>query len=166
MPADARRVRPDDWPAWKGIRLEALADTPIGFLELHADALGASDAQWRERAAAASEGGDQALWLAWVDDRVVGCTGGWRRDAGPAVVVYAVYVSPVARGGEVFDLLLGAVEDWARTLPGVTELRLEVHEDNARARAAYSKRGFVETGVARPYPPDPSRQELEMVRPL
>jgi hypothetical protein len=50
------RVRPQDWAAWKAIRLEALEDTPIGFLELLADARQKTDAQWQERAAAAAEG--------------------------------------------------------------------------------------------------------------
>lgn len=166
VPVAVRRVRPDDWAAWKAIRLEALADTPIGFGELLADAERKTDAQWQERTVAAAEGDTHGLWLAWDGDRPVGCTGGVRYSPGDVALVYAVYVSPAARGGRTFDLLLGAVEEWARGLEGVTELRLEVHEDNARARAAYGKRGFTQTGGSQPYPPDPTRQELELVRPL
>jgi ribosomal protein S18 acetylase RimI-like enzyme len=54
---------------------------------------------------------------------------------------------------------------WARE-QGMAELRLEVHEDNPRAAAAYRKIGFVETGRRRPYPLDPSGEELEMALPL
>jgi ribosomal protein S18 acetylase RimI-like enzyme len=46
------------------------------------------------------------------------------------------------------------------------ELVLEVHEDNARARAAYRRLGFAETGATRPYPLPPGGAELEMARPL
>ncbi len=166
MPVDVRRVRPEDWPAWKQIRLEALEDTPIGFLELLADAQRKDDAQWQERTAAAAEGDAHGLWLAWDGDRPVGCTGAVRYEPGDDALVYSVYVSPAARGTGPLDLLLDAVREWARGLAGVTRLRLEVHEDNARARAAYAKRGFVETGGTAPYAPDPTRQELEMVRPL
>ena len=42
---------------------------------------------------------------------------------------------------------------------GQPHLRLEVHEDNVRARAAYARLGFVDTGVRRPYPLDRARQE-------
>ena len=160
------RVRPDDWPAWKAIRLEALADTPIAFMELLADAQAKTDAQWRDRTVAAAEGDAHGLWLARDGDRVVGCIGGMRYEAGDDVVVYTVYVSPTARSAGVLDLLLDAVTAWARTLDGVGRLRLEVHEDNARARAAYLRRGFVETGGTAPFPHDPSRLELEMARPL
>lgn len=53
-------------------------------------------------------------------------------------------------------------EDWAdrRGLP------LEVHEDNARAQAAYRKLGFRDTGERAPYPLPPGGQELVMERPL
>ena len=166
MRAEVRRLRTQEWRDWKALRLEALADTPIGFLEVLAQAQRKSDEQWRERVLAVSEGDEQALYLAWDGARPIGCAGGWRRDGGPSVVVFAVYVSPAARGGDVLDRLLEAVATWAGALPGVTELRLEVHEDNARARAAYRKRGFTETGGTAPYPPDPTRVELEMSRPL
>lgn len=160
------RVRPQDWPDWKRIRLEALADTPIGFLELLADAERRTDAQWEDRTTAAAEGDAHGLWLAWDGERPVGCAGAVRYRPGEDVVVYGVYVSPSARGAGTLDRLLEAVTGWARVLDGVTRLRLEVHEDNTRARAAYGRRGFVETGGVAPYPPDPTRQELEMARPL
>ncbi len=50
-------------------------------------------------------------------------------------------------------------EDW----PALRDLRLEVHEDNGPARAAYARLGFAGTGVRRPYPLDPGGDELEMV---
>ena len=160
------RVRPQDWPAWKQIRLEALEDTPFGFAERLDDAQRKSDAAWQERTTAAAEGDAHGLWLAWDGDRPVGCTGGLRDEPGDSVLIYTVYVSPAARGGDVLDRLLTAVADWARTLDAVTRLRLDVHEDNARARSAYEKRGFALTGTTGPYPLDPTRQELEMARPL
>jgi len=160
------RVRPEQWPLWRAIRLEALADTPIAFLELLADAQSKTDAQWQDPTTAAAQGDAHGLWLARDGDRVVGCIGGVRYEPGDDVLVYTVYVSPPVRSAGVLDRLLEAVTDWTRTLEGVARLRLEVHEDNARARAAYVRRGFVETGATAPYPPDPTRQELEMVRPL
>jgi glycolate oxidase len=166
VPVEVRRVRPEDWAAWKAIRLEALEDTPMGFVERLADAQHKSDAQWQERTAAAAEGDAHGLWLAWDGDRPVGCAGAVRYEPGGDALVYAVYVSPSARGGQLLDQLLAAATGWARSLLGVTRLVLEVHEDNARARAAYAKRAFVETGRSAPYVPDPSWLELELARPL
>ncbi len=94
----------------------------------------------------------------------MGCLGAVRREPGTPTV-YTVYVGSEVRGGDVLDRLLEAAEDWARDLDGV-RVRLEVHEDNARARAAYVRRGFVETGAWEPYPLDTSKRDPEMVRPL
>ena len=38
-----RRVRPEDWPRLRALRLEALEDTPMGFLERYEDALKVAD---------------------------------------------------------------------------------------------------------------------------
>ena len=165
-PVRVDRIRPQDWRAWRAIRLEALEDTPIGFLTQLAEAERWPDEVWQERAASAAEGDSSGLWLAWDGERPIGCTGAMRDEQGVAALLIAVYVTPSARGGDVFDRLTAAVEQWARSLSGVTELRLEVHEDNARARRAYAKRGFTETGQTAPYGPDPTRSELMMVRPL
>ena len=56
------------------------------------------------------------------------------------------------------------MEDWARDY-GAT-LRLEVHEDNPRARRFYEKLGFTLTGRSREYELPPGGLELEMIKPL
>ncbi len=45
-------------------------------------------------------------------------------------------------------------------------LRLEVHEDNPRARRFYEKLGFTLTGRSREYELEPGGLELEMIKPL
>ena len=92
--------------------------------------------------------------------------GGYVPDPATGALLVGVFVSPPHRGREagVFDRLLLTIEDWART-EGDT-LTLHVHEDNARARAAYLRRGFVETGTRVPYILDSSAMEIEMVKPL
>jgi RimJ/RimL family protein N-acetyltransferase len=158
-----RRIRPQDWPRSRALRLEALADTPIGFLETLEQAQQFDEQVWRERAIRGAEGGDSFQVLAWDGERPVGNSVSFLRD-GRAWLV-AVYLSPDARGAGLLGELVDACADWARG-QGAAELVLEVHEDNARARAAYAKLGFVETGVSCPYAPDPTRRELEMSRPL
>ena len=64
------------------------------------------------------------------------------------------------------EALIGAACAWAVATSDAPRVRLEVREDNLRARRVYERLGFTATGEARPYPLDPSYRELEMVRPL
>lgn len=61
-----RRVRPDDWPAIRALRLEALHDpmASVAFLETIAAAEARPDEDWKMRARAAAAGDDSAQFLA------------------------------------------------------------------------------------------------------
>ncbi len=159
------RVRPitePDWAAWKALRLEMLADTPIAYLETLATARAYPDSHWRRQA----RGRGDALRLVAEapDGRWLGTMGGVL--AGGTATLVAVYVTPTARGRRagVTDALLDRVEAWA--LRHGDQLRLEVNELNGRAIAAYESRGFFRTGRTSPYPLEPPSLELEMVKPL
>lgn len=145
----------------RALRLEALADTPIAYLETLEQALAMDDAGWQARAARGAEEGDSFQVLAFVEDRAVGTTVCFVRDG--AAWLAAVYVSPASRGHGLLATLVAPCLDWARQ-QGQEVVRLEVHEDNTRAQAAYARLGFVEAGERRPYPLDPSREELTMQR--
>jgi GNAT superfamily N-acetyltransferase len=131
---------PDDWQRWRELRLEALADTPIGFAEYHADALKLTDEEWRTRWSR------PGLRVMAYDGRVpLGMAGGFR-DSDGLPVLFGVYVRPEVRGGEVLAALVEAVALWAAPEP----LTLDVHVDNVRARRAYEKLGFAITGETTP----------------
>ena len=160
-----RRVVPGDWPLLRSLRLEALLDTPLAYLETHAEAAGKDERDWRSRATRGSEGGDSCQLLATRDGRAV-ATAITFPDGGRDAVwwVVGVFVTPAERGQGLLDRLLDGLADDALA-GGGRLLRLEVHEDNPRARAAYARRGFVETGGRRPYPLG-GGEELEMERAL
>jgi GNAT superfamily N-acetyltransferase len=160
-----REVGADDWAGFREIRLRMLAEIPIAFTEHLADALRVTDAQWRARVDRATRGG--AVRFAALEERsgrwvgtMAGVLPAHRSDA----MLVGVYVEPAHRGREagVTDALLELVERWAAGHR--SRLALEVHESNARARAAYVSRGFVPTGVTVPYPLDPSSVEIEMAK--
>jgi hypothetical protein len=67
-----RRARRADWPELKVLRLEALADTPIGFLETLEEAQALDDAAWKARETRGGDGGDSHQVLAFAGGRAVG----------------------------------------------------------------------------------------------
>lgn len=156
------------------MRLEALRDeaAAIAFLDTYEEAAARPDSFWQERAAGAARGTGAAQFVAVAGDGAwVGSVTGLREEAGARdwagqpierlqVHVVGVWVRPDHRGSGVLGRLVGAVGDWAGE-HGVDRLRLLVHEDNARAQAAYRKLGFAATGVTVPLA---AGHELEMAR--
>jgi ribosomal protein S18 acetylase RimI-like enzyme len=167
----------DDWEAVRELRLRALADTPIAYLETLEDAERRPEAFWRERIRGHDAGQSvQSVAIAddgtWVGSMVVLITQGPPAYAGlpaggpPRANLVGVFVDPRWRGaGGVTDALLADLDDWVRG-EGLSELHLHVAEDNLRARAAYVKRGFEETGERIRIPGDRDVDEIEMVATL
>ena len=160
-----RTTNEEDWQAVRALRLEMLRDYPLAYGETLEHALTVDEAGWRLRAARGTTPGQTSI-VAIDGGRWVGQMGGYIPDVTAGPLLVGVYVSPDYRGDTagVSRLLLDAVEDWAR-LHGDT-LRLEVHEDNPRARRFYEKLGFTLTGRSREYELEPGGLELEMIKPL
>jgi len=161
-----RRTVASDWREVRSLRLEMLRDTPIAFGETLQDALTHTESEWRMRATRGTAEHGTVLVAIDPAGNWVGTMGGYVPDPGAGALLVGVYVTPEHRGREVgvFDSLLGAIEEWARGEGEV--LTLHVHEDNARARAAYLRRGFTETGHRVRYVLDAASEEIEMVKRL
>ncbi|MEF2976316.1 GNAT family N-acetyltransferase [Subtercola sp. YIM 133946] len=162
-----RSTTEEDWLDVRALRLEMLADTPIAFGDTLESARLAGELYWRERGRRGTTGSGTNLVAIdpAAEDRWVGTMGGYLdRTAGPMLV--GVYVSPAYRGVSrgVTDALLAGVEDWARTESDTLTLR--VHSQNARAIAAYERRGYVATGKLFPYILNPHQREMEMRKAL
>lgn len=149
-----RRVRVDEGPQVRQLRLEALTDpvASIAFLETTEQALARPAAEWAERAQRNATASDQAGFVAVLGDEHVGSVVVFPRRAGepdyfqrvPTVdtaTLVGVYVSPRVRGRGVIDALIQAAAGWARDA-GFPELTLDVHERNAVAIATYRRAGF------------------------
>jgi GNAT superfamily N-acetyltransferase len=157
------------------LRLEALDDPAAGiaFLETHAQAAARPARFWEERAVGAALSGSTAQFIAEVGPSWVGTVTvlipepgtpdyfGRLRPEGTALAV-AVYVSPRHRSRGVLEDLFSVAGDWAAAR-GCDQLLLDVHQDNARARAAYARLGFVPTGGTID---GQNGRELEMRMPL
>lgn len=170
-----RRVGLSEWERVRSIRLESLRDPAAGiaFVETLEQGEQHPSGFWRERTASVALSGSAAQFVAevgrdWVgtvtvlipDPEVLDSLG--RAPAPGRARVVAVYIRPSQRGRGILGSLLDAAGEWARE-QGQAELALDVHEDNARAQAAYRRAGFVATGetVA-----GPNGVEQEMLRPL
>ena len=152
-----RVVGPDEWAAWRELRLAALAESPDAFSARLSDWQGPSDSErrWRERLT-----GPWHNVIADLDARPVGMASGWLPDRGPAELM-SMWVDPAARGQGVGDVLVESVVAWAtRQRPG--EVVLRVRTVNRAASALYARHGFVESGLVATGPGEPA--ERWMVR--
>jgi GNAT superfamily N-acetyltransferase len=153
-----RRVRADEGPRLRELRLEALADpvASIAFLESVEQARARPASEWAERAQRNATAAYQAGFVAETDGELVGQVTVFLRRAGepdyfqrvPEVdtpTLVGVYVAPRVRGRGVIDALIAAAVDWTRDA-GYRELTLDVHERNAAAIGSYRRGGFEVVG--------------------
>jgi ribosomal protein S18 acetylase RimI-like enzyme len=132
MRQEVRRVRAGEWRQYRELRLEALKDSPLAFVEQYEDALARADQFWRDRV-----------------------------DRGAAGQTSSTFVA-VRAGRFVAEAVMGAVLRWAREEVHADRIRLFVMESNTLAGAFYRRIGFVPTGVEVAYPPNPAFSEHEL----
>jgi RimJ/RimL family protein N-acetyltransferase len=180
MPRDFTLHRPseDDWVAIRDLRLRALTDTPIAFLETREQALAVDEEGWRSRARRnVAQDSTQVVAIApdgrWVGSMICFVSQGSPgyiaepRPGSPRANLVGVFVDPDWRGDVgVTDALLGEITRWVADEKGLTELYLHVSDANLRAIRAYERRGFVPTGVIDTVPEHPDDHEVEMVATL
>jgi GNAT superfamily N-acetyltransferase len=164
--AEVRRLRADEWAAYRQIRLAALAEAPYAFSSTLDRESARDDAWWQDRAASGIP-----MFAAWLDGEPAGLAGGFAvpQDELPPGVTRAwhlvsMWVSPSSRGSGLAERLLQAVAGAARA-DGATRLILWVTEVNERARAFYGRLGFRPTGarqLVRPDEPDHWEEERSL----
>ncbi|WP_208971421.1 GNAT family N-acetyltransferase [Kineococcus rubinsiae] len=162
---DVRVVAIDEaqWRAYRAIRLEMLADTPLAFGETLEHALALDDAEWRFRARRCATPGNAGWAAVGADGRWLGTMSAFVHPVeGPFLV--SVFVAPGHRGraAGVADALLDEALAWVGRQAEGGSVLLHVHEANERARGFYRRRGFAETGVRLPYSLDETTDEVEM----
>ena len=146
-----KSTKEDDWTLERELRIAQLAENSLWFSETLDEALAFEEQEWRLRARRGTE--PTGVRVAAVEsgtERWLGIMGGYigrLSDGSASPLLVSVYVREGYRGREmgITDALLQTVQDWACTQGD--QIGLTVHEDNARAIAAYAKRGFVDHGV-------------------
>lgn len=159
-----RRIRADDWPLLRDVRLRALADSPTAFATTHAEAAVRPDEFWQDRAMLGGEASTESMFVAEVGERFAGLAGCYTDGDGVPHVI-SVWVEPEQRGSGLADALFDAVEGWARDA-GLSLVTLWVNVANPRAIRFYERRGYRPTGRSQPFPNDSTMTEIEMAKPL
>lgn len=181
MTIELRRVTAEDWQDWRSVRLAALREAPRAFGSRLADWADAAEERWRARLSLPG-----ALDLLAVDvagpsvpgaevagaavsgaaaPRVVGMASGVPDpDDASVVELISMWVDPDARGRGVARSLIDAIVDRAAAA-GAFAVRLAVMPDNAVARRAYERAGFVALDEPGDALPD-GRHEVLMERDL
>jgi len=164
-PAAACIVRPftaEEWPAYRAIRLRALADAPDAF----GSTLGAEQAlapeTWAARLARSTTSGIDRALAAEANGELIGLA--WAKEDAddPAIVnLFQMWVAPEARGQGVARALLDEALRWA-TARGAQAIQLGVTCTNADAVCLYERAGFVEAGVREPLRPGSALMEQRM----
>lgn len=164
-----RRIRADEGPRLKAIRLAALADAPGDATTTLARAEARPDDHWAEAAVANASGALQATFFAELPEgggtgEPVGLIGAYANETG-IVNLVGLWSAPGHRDVGVASALLEAVAAWAETI-GADRLRMWVVERNEYAKAFWLKEGFEPSGATIPYELDPRLAQVAMVRRL
>jgi GNAT superfamily N-acetyltransferase len=155
-------VPPDEWGAYRLLRLAALADTPSAYCSTLEGEVAKTEAEWRARL------GNGVTFAARVSGgRPIGIATGIPGERDGNAELVGMWVHPEWRGRGVGGLLVEAVLAWARSQGRFQNLDLWVAADNPGAEALYARYGFARTGVAEPMRADePDRVVHEMTLPL
>ncbi len=149
MAIEVRRVRPDDWPEMKRIRLLALATDPLAFGGTLERERAFPDQVWIDRARASAASREVATWVA--EDgagRMVGMMGAHLTADGARL--FGSWVEPPARGAGIGGRLLDAVLAWIAGVAPAAPVTLWVNAELAAAVRLYQSRGFTRTGASAP----------------
>ncbi|MFN8622636.1 MAG: GNAT family N-acetyltransferase [Chloroflexota bacterium] len=144
-PLRIRRIRPDEGPLLRELRLRSLADSPDAFGQHVEDAELQPAAEWTATAKAAAGGDRRAWFIAEVprpdgDARAVGLVLGRRRPP-DVLLIFSMWVDPAVRRLGVGSRLIATAEAWASTW-GARESVLWVFGANDPAIRFYHRLGF------------------------
>lgn len=152
---EVRRLGPDDWQAFRDVRLAALQEAPYAFGSTYEGEVGGNEASWRQRLAG------WARFVAEVDGQVVGVVGGGAGEFTGSAALTSLWVDPRFRGRGVGTALIQVVEEWARS-KDLNRVVLWVTEANSSAEWLYERLGFRRTGRVSEVRPGEPAVEHEM----
>lgn len=154
---------PEDWRAYRAVRLRSLAESPDAFASTLEAEGGRSDEEWEARVSAgATSELDLPLSLRHGDD-VVGLAWGKVLPNEPdSAHLFQMWVAPECRGQGLGAEMLARVIAWATDL-GAARLVLGVTEGDTPARRLYEGAGFRAYGDLEPLRPGSAVRSQKML---
>lgn len=134
-------LSPDEWPAYKALRLESIQNAPQAFGATYAEAAALPEALFRGRLEDSARGEKSWLRFARADGRLVGMIGAFRTEEPGVAKVVSVYVSPTARRCGTARLLMAAILDQL-SQAGISRALLGVTAGQEAAIQLYKSFGF------------------------
>jgi ribosomal protein S18 acetylase RimI-like enzyme len=148
-----RRLRGDEWRAYRSLRLRALDDSPDAFGSTFEVEQAKPDEYWVDRLASAATSQSQLPLVAEAETDFVGLVWGWIDPSQPEVAqVFQMWVAPETRGLGCGSRLLDTVVSWARDARAKSVL-LRVTCGDTPARHLYVRAGFKPRGEPEPLRP-------------
>ena len=138
-----RLLVPEDWQAWRDLRLEGLRNAPSAFLSSWADESIYSEDDWRRRIAR-----NQIFAGFDVQESLLGGIGFYQMTATNLRhrgMMWGVYLRPAARGTGLANALMETMLEHAKSC--VLQVHCGVDPDNAPARKLYERHGFIPCGT-------------------
>jgi len=169
MKPEVRRIRADEGPQLRALRLRALAGAPLAFGSTLAREEALPEHIWHDRAAGGASDSDRVTFVAEREGHWLGLLTGLAADPDQPdktePMLVGTFVEPSERGHGVGVALVEAVIIWARSRRAAS-LHLWVMSTNKPAIALYAKCGFRRTGEQKPLGHAPTFSEVRMVRDL
>lgn len=161
-----RAIGPDDWQAFRAIRVAALTDSPAAFGSTLEDAEQRSDEEWQAMVRARCTSDASAIWLAEAGDAsAIGVVAADHDTSTGHTELVSMWVTPESRGSGVARKLIDRVVEWALAT-GATAVSLWVMRGNDPVVRFYEKAGFEVTHDHRAAPDDPCKDEIRMTLPV
>jgi ribosomal protein S18 acetylase RimI-like enzyme len=135
-----RRIRPEDGPTLRDLRLRSIADAPEAFGQPLEEARRRPEKDWQRSARRSSRGDDRTWLIAETGAGAVGLVQGRKRRP-TTLLLFSMWVDPAARRLGVGRMLIDALEAWASGWDA-TETFLWVFSANAPAIDFYRDLGF------------------------
>jgi RimJ/RimL family protein N-acetyltransferase len=144
LAVELRQLGPDDWEAFRTLRLHALESEPGVFLSSYAREAAFPDSDWRTRLG----GRDRAMFGLFDGDAIVGLAGvimDWNDPRAATAVLVASYLLPGYRRRGLSVRFYEARLAWVQAQPGVTRVVVSHRASNDASRRAIQRHGFCET---------------------
>ena len=141
-PIEIVRLKPDEWQAYRALRLESLQNAPQAFGSSYDTNLARPETFWRERLVEAQT--DEQGWLlfARVEGQLVGMVGAYRTDDAAVVEVISTYVTPAYRGRGVARALMEGLLATLIDTGQFERATLGVNQQQVAAVRLYERCGF------------------------